>query len=207
MIPGDLGGRLTQVLRLSCQWMAVKFCGRDGQIAEAGARLRMLLVVIIQGRLHDDRLKRRPQRSSCQRSSRWCYAKLPDGKGCGVAEGGRDPHRVLDVASSLPSRSSPIRSMTTGTSIQVLYRSPVVQDSTRQSARGSQHDRVDHGATLCGAQPGPMAGSRHQDLENRSLRWSPRPITARRRPTDDRDAGNRAGRSLSYADEQAERVG
>jgi hypothetical protein len=86
--------------------IAVKFCGRDGQVAEVRARLRMLLAVIIQSSLHDDRLKRRPQRSSCQGSSRRCYANFPDGKGCGVSKGGRDPHReVFDVPGPLPSRS------------------------------------------------------------------------------------------------------
>src|SRR5580693_1398791 len=73
--------------------MAVEFCGRDSKIAEVRARLRMLLVVIVQGCLHDDRLKRRPQRSSCQGSSRWCYAKFSDRKGSGVSKGCRDPHR------------------------------------------------------------------------------------------------------------------
>jgi hypothetical protein len=43
VIPGYLGGCLTQALRPSCQWMAAKFRGRDGQIAEVRARLRIPL--------------------------------------------------------------------------------------------------------------------------------------------------------------------
>ena len=48
-------------LTVSSGLSAIAACGRDGQIAEVGARLRMLLVVIIQG------------------------------KGCGVSEGGPVP--------------------------------------------------------------------------------------------------------------------
>ena len=66
MVRGDLGGSLAQPLRLARQRMAVEFRGRNRQIAEAGTRLRIALVVIIEGSLYDDRLERRPQRRGCQ---------------------------------------------------------------------------------------------------------------------------------------------
>jgi len=60
MVRGDLGSGLAQPLRLARQRMAVEFCGGNRQIAEVGTRLRMEFVVIIEGSLHDDRLKGRP---------------------------------------------------------------------------------------------------------------------------------------------------
>jgi hypothetical protein len=36
VVPGDLGGRLAQSIGLACQWMAVEFSGRDGQIGKSG---------------------------------------------------------------------------------------------------------------------------------------------------------------------------
>jgi hypothetical protein len=64
--------------------MAVELGGRDRQIAQVRTRPRVAFVVIIQGRLHDDRLERRPQRRSCQGSGRGCYAEFLDRERCGV---------------------------------------------------------------------------------------------------------------------------
>jgi hypothetical protein len=59
VVRGDLYSCLAQPPRPARQRMAVKFCGRDSQIAKVGACLRMAFVVIIEGSLHDDRLERR----------------------------------------------------------------------------------------------------------------------------------------------------
>jgi hypothetical protein len=88
---GDLGGGLTQPVRLGRQRMTVELGGHDRQITEVGTRMRMEVVVIIEGSLHDNHLERRPERRSCQGSSGWRYAEFFDRERCGVPEGRRDP--------------------------------------------------------------------------------------------------------------------